>query len=595
MTQNHFYRCLMDAITRQRLGADMQILTNHLGYSCFSSKNAVVLASTLDQTITAQLINVDSLQVAAEFNATAIGRVDNWHHGEYFQIDFSSFTQAGQYFLAIAGHHSHPFMIQENLLLQRTFSDVLHYFKSQRCGGIFDKQDQKVPLLNSEQHLDVHGGWYDASGDVSKYLSHLSYANYLNPQQIPMVVWNMLKGLSLTDNHSDFARFSQVRLTEEALFGADFLVRMQSEQGYFYMTVFDKWSKDIKQREICAYETQQGHKGDDYQAGFRQGGGVAIAALAAAARLPQCGEYTQSHYLNAAIKGYWHLMEHNSEYLNDGTANIIDEYCALLAATELYRSTQQDLFLTQARNWASALITRQHSDEQWQHFWSANADGSRPYFHAAEAGLPVIALLEYLAIEADTTHQQPVLSVVENALRFELAITHQVQNPFGYPRQYVKSVTGNKRSAFFIAHHNESGYWWQGENARLGSLASMAYLAQPYLQDEELKAALKTYGQSALDWILGLNPYDMCMLDGHGHNNPDYLPDLGFFNAKGGVCNGITAGFEDESDIAFNPPAQKDDMLQNWRWGEQWIPHGAWYLLAILSQHYAELTTKGEQ
>jgi hypothetical protein len=89
---------------------------------------------------------------------------------------------------------------------------------------------------------------------------------------------------------------------------------------------------------------------------------------------------------------------------------------------------------------------------------------------------------------------------------------------------------------------------------------------------------------------MGLNPYHMCMLDGHGYNNPDYLPHLGFFNAKGGICNGITAGFEDEQDIAFNPAGQKDDMLQNWRWGEQWIPHGAWYLLAIVTQfnHFNE-------
>lgn len=87
-----------------------------------------------------------------------------------------------------------------------------------------------------------------------------------------------------------------------------------------------------------------------------------------------------------------------------------------------------------------------------------------------------------------------------------------------------------------------------------------------------------------MDWILGLNPYDICMLDGHGRNNPDYLPELGFFNAKGGICNGITSGYDDEDDIAFNPENQKDDMMQNWRWGEQWIPHGAWYLLAIMTQ-----------
>ena len=45
----------------------------------------------------------------------------------------------------------------------------------------------------------------------------------------------------------------------------------------------------------------------------------------------------------------------------------------------------------------------------------------------------------------------------------------------------------------------------------------------------------------------------MCMFDGAGYNNPDYLPELGFFNAKGGVCNGITGGFDNELDIAFKP------------------------------------------
>ena len=159
-----------------------------------------------------------------------------------------------------------------------------------------------------------------------------------------------------------------------------------------------------------------------------------------------------------------------------------------------------------------------------------------------------------------------------------------MKNPFGYPRQYVKGVDEAKRDAFFVAHNNESGYWWQGENARLGSLATMAYLAQPFIESEILKQQLSKLAQDSINWIVGLNPYDMCMLDGHGRNNPDYLPQYGFFNAKGGVCNGITGGFEDEEDIAFNPPAQKDDMLQNWRWGEQWIPHGAWYLLAVMSQ-----------
>ncbi|MCF9078692.1 glycoside hydrolase family 9 protein [Vibrio parahaemolyticus] len=572
----------------------MLLLTNHIGYEHLGPKKAIIQTEQPHlSSYTAQLICATSEQTVATFAVEEQGKVANWHQGYFYLIDFSSFTDSGDYFLQVEDSRSSSFTVGEHILLDQTLSDVIHYFKSQRCGGVFDQQDRQVPVLNANQTADVHGGWYDASGDVSKYLSHLSYANYLNPQQTPMVVWNILKGLSLLEGSEDIAAFTRTRLIEEALFGADFLVRMQNEKGFFYMTVFDKWSKDTAQREICAYETQLGHKFDDYQAGFRQGGGVAIAALAAASRLGVHGEYDQQKYRNAAENGYWHLKEHNTQYLNDGEENIIDEYCALLASVELFKATKETRYLEESRLWAQRLVARQMSDEQIQHFWSANQDGSRPYFHAAEAGLPGIALCEYLAIEDDSVQTESVKCIVNRACEFEIKISNKVTNPFGYPRQYVKGVNESKRDAFFVAHNNESGYWWQGENARLGSLATMAYLAQPHIASQEIQQQLSVFAQDALNWIVGLNPYDMCMLDGHGRNNPDYLPQYGFFNAKGGVCNGITGGFEDEEDIAFNPPAQKDDMLQNWRWGEQWIPHGAWYLLAIMSQaqHISQLAT----
>ncbi|MGI2922924.1 glycoside hydrolase family 9 protein [Vibrio diabolicus] len=572
----------------------MLLLTNHIGYEHLGPKKAIVQTEQPHlSSYTAQLICATTEQTVATFAVEEQGKVANWHQGYFYLIDFSPFTDSGDYFLQVEDTRSSSFTIGEHILLDRTLSDVIHYFKSQRCSGIFDQQDRQVPVLNANQTVDVHGGWYDASGDVSKYLSHLSYANYLNPQQTPMVVWNILKGLSLLEGSEDIAAFTRTRLIEEVLFGADFLVRMQNEKGFFYMTVFDKWSKDTAQREICAYETQLGHKFDDYQAGFRQGGGVAIAALAAASRLGVHGEYDQQKYRNAAENGYWHLKEHNTQYLNDGEENIIDEYCALLASVELFKATKETRYLEESRLWAQRLVARQMSDEQIQHFWSANQDGSRPYFHAAEAGLPVIALCEYLAIEDDSVQTESVKRIVNRACEFEIKISNKVTNPFGYPRQYVKGVNESKRDAFFVAHNNESGYWWQGENARLGSLATMAYLAQPHIASQEIQQQLSVFAQDALNWIVGLNPYDMCMLDGHGRNNPDYLPQYGFFNAKGGVCNGITGGFEDEEDIAFNPPEQKDDMLQNWRWGEQWIPHGAWYLLAIMSQaqHISQLAT----
>jgi beta-glucosidase family 9 (EC:3.2.1.21) len=317
------------------------------------------------------------------------------------------------------------------------------------------------------------------------------------------------------------------------------------------------------------------------------------------------------------------LVEHNHHYLDDGEPNIIDETCALLAACELHHATRQSIeeqstgdshayltgqapllsgdrhigskdrhvnsnsdcpFLSEARGWMKKLVARQRSDETCQYYWSANADGSRPFYHAADAGLPGLALIRYLDVETDPSHQAIAQTALERACQFELNLTQTADNPFAYPRQYVKPVDGVKQVRHFIPHHNETGYWWQGENARLGSLATFACHATRHIQDDALNAALHTFSQRALNWILGLNPFDICMLDGHGHNNPDYLPHLGFFNAKGGICNGITAGMEDETQIAFNPAPYCDDMAQNWRWGEQWLPHASWFMLAISAQ-----------
>ena len=49
-------------------------------------------------------------------------------------------------------------------------------------------------------------------------------------------------------------------------------------------------------------------------------------------------------------------------------------------------------------------------------------------------------------------------------------------------------------------------------------------------------------------------------------------------NVDGGICNGITSPLSDESDIGF---CETEDPYQSWRWSEQWLPHAAWFLLAI--------------
>lgn len=582
----------------------MEILINHIGYDTGSSKKAIIKdrrgSGSAERALDFLVVQSESGKPVFSGKARFTGSVAGWKDWAFWSLDFSGLTETGRFAIEIpaapqSAIRSEPFEVEEDLLLDKTIPAVLRYLRSQHCTGIWDAADHNAGFVGRRSdRVDVHGGWYDASGDTSKYLSHLSYANYMNPQQTPMAVWSMLEARKLLGQKTAGSSAPQtaalhglrVELLAEALYGADFIVRMQDPAGYFYVGVFDKWSKDTEQREICSFRTEAGEKFDDYQAGYRQGGGLAIAALARISTLGAAGDFGPEEYLETAVTGFHHLEEHNQEYLDDGTENIIDDYCALLAAAELYQAAQfhgiadEPLFLEAARQRASRLAFRLSEDERFQGWWRADDEGKRPYFHAAEAGLPVIALLRYREVEPEASRAEQALSAVHTSLRFELAITAEVPNPFGYARQYVRPVGGRKRASFFIPHRNETGYWWQGEDARLASLAAAFRLSRSHLSnDRDLPGRLGEYAVNQLNWILGLNPFDTCMLHGFGRNNPEY--ETGFPNAFGGICNGITAGFDDEEDIDFLPQPHAEQGENRWRWSEQWIPHAAWFLLAV--------------
>ncbi len=554
----------------------MQILLNHVGFAPAAPKRA-----TLQHTepLRPQAFAVVDLRTRAIVHAGTTQPtppVDGWKHRHFAHADFGAVAAPGRYAVMLEGTwppvQSVPFEIADGLFGSQMLSDIVHYFKSQRCSGRFDAADRQAPLLDTREPRDVHGGWYDASGDCSKYLSHLSYAHFMNPQQTPLVTWTLLAG---RDRLPPQSTWFDERIVDEALHGADFLVRMQAPEGFFHTTVFDRWSKDERQREICSYATQKGVKSADYQAGFRQGGGMAIAALARAAGAPRDAEFTRADYLAAAVRGFELLEARNAEFLDDGEENLIDHTCAVLAASELFARTGDARWRDGGAARARAIVGQQDDCGLW---WCDRAR-TRSFFHASDAGLPALALIRFLEVAPEPALAETIRATLLRALRFELAITRSVANPLGYPRQYVALPGRAGATQFFGPHANESGYWWQGENARLASLATAARAAQSlHLADAAFDADLDAYAQHALDWIFGANPFDTCMLQGWGHRPPRY--ETGFWNAPGGVCNGVTSGFDDERDIDFRSPHETDPS-QSWRWTEQWMPHAAWLFCAL--------------
>ena len=615
-----------------------RILTNQVGYELGGAKRAVVQGHAGDAFASFTVKAFPGGQVVLTGTPVHDGPVVQWKDWDFWTINWSAVDKEGAYVIECAAKsgagsgspatvRSHPILVQKNALTRATLSDVIYYFKGQRSSGLWDKADRRIAFEGRPGVVDMRGGWFDATGDYGKHLSHLSYSSFFNPQQVSLTAWSLFQTLREIERRGDpnFLQYRK-RLLDEALFGADYLVRSKDPRGSFYITVSGRGpEKKPEDRRISAKaerhiiltpETKDKFRdygrekiaGDAaYEAGYREGAGLSIAALAmAAARGGKDGQpgsdgygvsrgegdFTAAQYLKAAEDAFGFLEQHNLMFANDGKENVVDDYCALVAAVELYRTTEKAVYKEAADRRAASLEARLvswKSDTLYENYWRADGEGGdRPFFHPVDAGLPVVALAVYAEI-ADEAGRAKALEAVRKSLAFELMVTEEVVNPFGYSRQLVQSKDGasTRRTSFFFPHDTETAPWWQGENARLGSMAAAAGLAARALGegDPAQAARIRAFGRNQLNWLLGLNPYDACMLHGHGRNNIAYIffDSYEYTNAPGGMCNGITGGYAegDVDGIDFGLRYSQTGKDDDWRWAEQWLPHAAWFLLAV--------------
>ena len=584
----------------------VRVFVDQVGYEALAPKRAIV--ATPEQTPGVfVLIDTDSGTTVFQGHLRPSGTVDAWGTQPLWTADFTAWQKTGHYALRVhtaAGDAtSCAFEISDNILERNTLSNVVFYFKGQRASGDLDAADRHLQLPGDQhEFVDVHGGWYDATGDYGIYLSHQNPTSYFNPQQTPLVVWSLLQSYRVLEarKDDDFTEYER-RMLAEGLYGADFLVRIKRPDGSFYQMISapgigklakdrvignPNWRTQIKLSPTDPTGRMSQAEGPHaYEASFRAGGGMAIAALALASSMPIDGEIPRSEYLRTAEVAFEFLTAHNRELLNDGVENILDDYCALMAATELYSATHQEAYRGAADARAAKLMARLTTEGSWHDYWRADG-GTRPFFHPSDAGLPVISLLAYLKIAPDAIRPK-VLETVERSLRFELSVSAEVNNPFGYARQLVRTE-GKVRTAFFFPHDTEAAPWWQGENARLASLAAAARMATPLFGGKpEFQAQLRAYAWDQLHWILGRNPFDASMLMGSGHGYAPYMffRSYKYTAAPGGIMNGITAGLDNEDGIAFNLGYAVTGKDEDWRWTEQWLPHAAWYLYALSLPH----------
>ena len=133
------------------------------------------------------LVDVSTQQEVMTGKLTSNGPVNNWSGRTFWTADFSSWRQPGHYEIQVPSHtgevHSCSFEVGDNLLERSTLSNVIFYFKGQRSSGLIDLADRHLRLpATKAEYIDVHGGWYDATGDYGIHLSHQNLTSYFNPQ-----------------------------------------------------------------------------------------------------------------------------------------------------------------------------------------------------------------------------------------------------------------------------------------------------------------------------------------------------------------------------------------------------------------------------
>lgn len=136
-----------------------------------------------------------------------------------------------------------------------------------------------------------------------------------------------------------------------------------------------------------------------------------------------------------------------------------------------------------------------------------------------------------------------------------------IVNPNPDDFYYLNCFAGKEAEKSAAANH--------GLNCDHLALAYIAMKWGQYINDLELEE----FADNQMNWVLGANPLDYCMLIGAGTINPIIMAEYyGKPKLKGIIPNGIVGGFNEE-------PEWWGDTASS---GEDWLPHNAAYL-ALLS------------
>jgi hypothetical protein len=298
---------------------------------------------------------------------------------------------------------------------------------------------------------------------------------------------------------------------------------------------------------------------------------VALQAMVAQAFAESDPGYAQSCL--AAGMHCWEATEHPKQTR--------DLSWRLLAAVELNRARPDSHFAEEAAKLGDALVALQvsayiASQKKVRGFWAAGDARQTPFWDPVYSAMPAIAMLE-LAIALPS---HPAVPRWRDAVRLyldEYVIPMSARSAYsvmplglflGSPTQETyRPLEGELTYRYFMPTRQRS--WWLGVTSHLESHAALLATAAKALRKPEYR----DLAFRQMEWVMGNNPFGASLMTGEGWRNS--YPYSRFAGPLiGGIVNGVAGNAQDV-------PILQMEYGTDWRTGEYWTPHNAFYLWAI--------------
>ncbi len=351
------------------------IRVNQLGYLPASPKVAVYMSD--------EAIDLESYALVDDCTGQEVMRFDTpraaglWGRMQrMYRLDFSACNRPGTYRLR-AGDALSPRFVIGNRVYDGTADFILRYMRQQRCGfNPFERDschthDGYIVYhpTRSGQHIDVRGGWHDAS-DQLQYVTTSANATY-------QMMFAYLKNPGAYGDAYDANGLPGANgipdIVDEIKWGLDWLNRMNPSKGEMYNQIADDrdhkgfrlpsqdeidygWGKGLgRPVYYCSGEPQVRGEFTNATTGVASTAGKYASCFALGARvLADFYPAMADTLLDKARDAYRHGVEHPGVCQ---TASVVSPYIyeecnwtddMELAAAQLYLSTGEPQFLNEA-------------------------------------------------------------------------------------------------------------------------------------------------------------------------------------------------------------------------------------------------------